>query len=120
MALINEHIKKNLANNLVANYDENGDGTSVNGQPLQVTQYGNLTTTNRLEYAQIGATYSGTRTNIAHDVVGSMLEQLMAEMVAVMGSSGYNYAYNVQTYVVPDVGSRNIYNLYITAWLSNY
>lgn len=42
MALINENIKQNLANNLVANYDDSGVGTGINGQPLQVDTDGNL------------------------------------------------------------------------------
>jgi hypothetical protein len=42
MALINENIKQNLANNFVANYDETDEGTGVNGQPLQVDQNGLL------------------------------------------------------------------------------
>lgn len=42
MALINENIKQNLANQFVANYDETDEGTGVNGQPLQVDQNGLL------------------------------------------------------------------------------
>ena len=42
MALINENIKQNLANNLVANYDDSGVGTGINGQPLNVDTDGNL------------------------------------------------------------------------------
>jgi hypothetical protein len=41
-SLIDESVKKNLANNLVANYDENGDGLNINGQPLQVNSVGSL------------------------------------------------------------------------------
>lgn len=42
MALIPENLKQNLANQFVANFDENGDGTGINGQPLQVSEDGNL------------------------------------------------------------------------------
>ena len=45
MALINENIKQNLANQFVANYDDSGSGTGVNGQPLQVDANGNLQST---------------------------------------------------------------------------
>lgn len=42
MALINENVKQYLDKSLTANYDDNGDGTGVNGQPLQVDTDGNL------------------------------------------------------------------------------
>ena len=65
MALINEDIKRNLANNLVANFDETGEGTGVNGQPLQVDANGNLKitqesfSTSAQEYLPVNADSNG-------------------------------------------------------------
>jgi hypothetical protein len=120
MALIQENVKQYLANNVVANYDENGDGTGINGQPLQVTQYGNLTTSNRLEQVQLQATFSRTVLGVAHNNVGGEIEGMMSDLYSFMNGDGYNYAYNVQTYIVPDIATANLYNLYLTCWLSNY
>ena len=119
MALINENIKQNLSNNLVANYDVDGNGAGVNGQPLQVTQYGNLTTSNRLELVQLQATYSNARLNTPHDDVATELENMMSELYSTMQTNEYNYVYNLQTFVVYDGATPNRYNLYITAFLSN-
>lgn len=120
MALIDSTVKQNLANNVVANYDENGDGTGVNGQPLQVTQYGNLTTSNRLEQIQLQATFSKSNYNVPHDEIGAKLEEMMSDLYTQMQTGVYNYAYNIQTFVVYDGATPNRYNCYLTAWLSNY
>ena len=121
MALINENIKQNLSNNLVANYDVDGNGAGVNGQPLQVSSYGNLKTTDRIEYNVVnGGTWSGQYLNVIHDEIGSTLEILKSDLAVVMNSSGLQYAYNFETFVCLDNSTPNRYNVYASCWLSNY
>jgi hypothetical protein len=119
MALINENIKQNLANNLVANYDADGNGTGINGQPLQVTSLGNLTTSNRLQVDQITATFSKQNLNVPHDEIGSKLEEMRSDLYTQMDTYGYNYAYNVNEFICVDNSTPNRYNCYLVAWLSN-
>ena len=95
MALIDKNSVPYLSNNLVANYDENGDGTGINGQPLQVTIRGGLQSSTRLEFEQLTATYSGQRLGIAHDEVGSNIEALMSDLYGTMQGTGYAYAYKI-------------------------
>jgi len=118
MPLIDKSAIPYLSNNLVANYDENGDGTGVNGQPLQVTYRGGLQSSTRLEIEQLQGTFSASALSVAHDEVGPNLENLMSQMYSIMQNNGYVYAYNVQTFVTLD--QAHTYNLYIMAWLSNY
>ena len=42
MALLDDNTKANFDTTLIANFDENGDGTSLNPQPLNVDGEGNL------------------------------------------------------------------------------
>ena len=121
MTLISETIKQNLANNLVANYDVDGDGTKVNGQPLQVTSLGTLKTADRIEYSIVdGGTWSGQYLNVVHDEIGTTLETLKSDLATVMNSSNLKYAYSFETFIVVDGATPNRYNVYASCWLSNY
>jgi hypothetical protein len=120
MALIDQNVKPYLANNLVANYDENGDGTGVNGQPLQVTFRGGLQSSPRLEIEQLQGTFSAQRLDIRHDEIGTNLEQMRSDLYTQMITNGYVYCYNYSEYICVDSITPNRYNLYSCAWLSNF
>ena len=118
MALITQTAIKNLSNNVVANYDANGDGNGINSQPLQVSVNGALITTNRIEISQLEATFSHQALNVLHANVGAEIESMYTQLYNNMVGS-YAYANNLNITIMADVATPAIYNIYMTCTLSN-
>lgn len=118
MALITQSVIKNLSNNVVANYDANGDGSGINSQPLQVSDTGILKSSNRVEVYQLENTFHRQTLNVLHANVGSTIEDLYTQLYTFMQGS-YSYAYNINVFILPDVASPTIYNIYLTCTLAN-
>lgn len=93
MALIQDNNKQYLDKSLVANYDDSGVGTGINGQPLQVDTDGNLLVNvngGGVMGIMIARDESTTQVNVNADSLGQL--NLGGTLVEPINSNGDSYS----------------------------